>query len=112
MKFNKSNEYNTIKVSDGYDIINIFLNDELRKKIKLILTDENMDFLNGSEAIKFIRQFENSKKETPKFLVSLSANEDTSMNQYLSDCGADRILNKPFSKSNCRELFKELKLIQ
>ena len=103
--------YEILKLNDGYDIIKFFLNDE-DKRIKLIITDENMDFFNGSEAIKFIRNFEKLKILDPLLLASLSSNEDSQMKDYLVKCGANYCFNKPFTKSYCKELMKKIEEIK
>jgi CheY-like chemotaxis protein len=103
-------KFEIIKVLDGYDILYLYLNDSMRKRIRIIITDENMDFLNGSEAIKFIRNFEKLKKEAPKILISLSGNEVNSENEYFDKDEINYILNKPFSKNVCRKIISDLDL--
>jgi hypothetical protein len=67
-----------------------------------------MDFLNGSEAIKFLRNYERLKDSKKIQLISLSGNEDLRMKDYLIKCGADYVLNKPLSKNNVRQIFQEI----
>lgn len=101
--------YEILLVTDGYDIIKNFLNDEIREKVQFLITDENMDFLNGSESIKFIRNYERLKNSKKITLISLSGNEDGRMKEYLIKCGADNVLNKPLTKNNVRQIFQEVK---
>ena len=101
--------YKILLVSDGYEIIKIFLNEEIRERINFLITDENMDFLNGSEAIKFIRNFERLKNIKRIPLASLSGNEDDRMKEYLIKCGADYVFNKPLTKNNIRQIFDEIR---
>jgi len=110
LKENKTNNYNVILVSDGYEIIKLFLNDDIRDKIKFIITDENMDFFNGSLAIKFIRNFEKLKRTGCLILASLSSNEDSMMKDYLIKCGAGYVFNKPLTKNNVRQVFREIEV--
>lgn len=104
--------YDIVLMSDGYEIIKLYLNEEMNtnlNKIKLIITDENMDYLNGSEVIKFIRSYEKSKNNlNPMLLASLSGNEDSQMEHYLLKCGANFTFKKPFCKGFFRKIFEKL----
>jgi len=95
-------KYEIIKVSDGLDVIKIFLNMENKEKIKLIITDENMDCFNGSEMIKFIRKVEKLNKLKKIKIASVSSEDDERHRNYLIDCGADFVFSKPLSKGNVR----------
>ncbi len=67
----------------------------MSQKIKLIISDENMDYLNGSDAIRFIRKLEKVKNLTKTKIVSLSCHEDNKIKEYIFNEGADYILTKP-----------------
>ena len=95
-------KYEVIKVSDGLDVIKIFLNNEVKDKIKLIITDENMDYFNGSEMIKFLRKVERLMKLNPIKIASVSSEDDIRHKDYLINCGADFVFSKPLSKSNVK----------
>lgn len=94
--------YEIIKVSDGLDVIKIFLNNENNDKIKLIITDENMDCFNGSEVIKFIRKVEKLNKLKGIKIASVSSEDDQRHRDYLIGCGADLVFSKPLNKSNVK----------
>jgi CheY-like chemotaxis protein len=57
-------KYDIIKCHDGIDILNEVINDQKREQslIDLIITDENMDFVNGTDAISLLRKIEDKKK--------------------------------------------------
>jgi len=56
-------EMEIISGSDGYDIIHHVIQDQSKgNEIKCIFTDENMEYINGSEAIKILRNLEKKKK--------------------------------------------------
>lgn len=95
-------EYEIIMVSDGLDVIKIFLNNEIKDKIKLIITDENMDYFNGSEMIKFIRKVEKLTKLNPINIAFVSSEDDSRHKDFLLACGADFVFTKPLSKKNVR----------
>ncbi len=81
--------------SDGLDVIKIFLNNEIKDRIKLIITDENMDYFNGSEMIKFIRKTEKLLKLNRIKIASVSSKDEQRHKDYLMDCGADFVFSKP-----------------
>lgn len=101
------NKYNIEQLSDGYEIIEKFLDEKIRKRIKVIIIDENLIHCNGSEAIKFIRKYEernNILKGIP--LVSLTADQGSSKLDYLRKCGANLIYIKPLSKSAFKKIIE------
>jgi DNA-binding NarL/FixJ family response regulator len=70
----------------------------------MIITDENMEFLNGSEAIKVIRSIENRKKCEKKLIISLTCHEDFAIIDSINKAGADYILSKPLSANKISPL--------
>ena len=60
-KYLKINDYGILEGSDGVDLLNIVRLDK-ENKIKYIFIDENMYYLNGSEAVSIVRKFEEYKK--------------------------------------------------
>ena len=54
----KQLDYEIIQCTDGMDILKFILDENIFDHIKIIITDENMEYLNGSEAIKIIRMIE------------------------------------------------------
>lgn len=95
-------------VSDGLDIIKLCLNNEknYNNKIKAIFTDENMDYCSGSDAIRFIRNFERIKNKKPVIIVSITCNVDNKINDHIISAGADYVLGKPLSKNSVFNIFK------
>jgi CheY-like chemotaxis protein len=89
--------------SDGIDIINLVINDK-DDKIKLILTDESMNYLNGSDAMKIIRNLELNQKVNRKFFVSITCFEDDYYKQKILNAGADLILSKPTSDDVIKQI--------
>lgn len=98
-------------VNDGLDIIRFFLNYEKKNLIKLIITDENMDYFNGSEAIKFIRKIEKLKNLPRINIISLSCHEDNLMTGMIIDSGADLILSKPLSRELLKSFMQKIKIL-
>ncbi len=79
------------------DILKYVCNENLFDNIKMIITDENMEFLNGSEAIKVLRIIEERKKCNKKFIISLTCHENNEIIDNINICGADVVISKPIS---------------
>ena len=65
---------------DGVDIINSIIKDqEQNNLIKCVFSDENMEYINGSEAAKILKDLENRRKIKPITIASNTChdNEDT-----------------------------------
>ena len=75
-----------------------------------MITDENMDYLNGSEAIKIIRNIEKRRNKKAINIISLTCNEDNRVGQIIFKAGADFILNKPLSKQSIKGLLDKKNL--
>ena len=106
--------YNIIKLSDGNQIINLLIEAQFNKpeKIKLIISDENMEFINGSEALRIIEKLQFNGKLTSKPLfVSLTAFDDIATKETILSSGFNDILIKPVSKVVINSLLKQYDLI-
>lgn len=100
-----------IIANDGYDIIRIALNNELDYQLmKCIITDENMDYMSGSEAIRFLRTFEKMKNLSLCKIISLTCHEDTNILNNIYKSGADDIVTKPISKNEMKKIFEKIDL--
>ena len=55
-------DFDIISCSDGLDIIAYLITDLNSNNIKFVITDENMEYINWSYAIRFIRNLEEKKK--------------------------------------------------
>jgi len=102
-------EIEIVTFQDGFDILKFVIENEKRlQNIKCIFTDENMDFMNGSEAIKLLRIFEKKEKFVHIYVISTTCYEDPKQVNYILSSGADMVLSKPISKNsiiNCFEKF-------
>jgi len=98
--------YEIILCTDGVDIIRNILNEKMKKSIKCIITDENMEFLNGSEAIKFVRtlQFKNYLERIP--IISVTSHEDRTIVNNILSSGANHVLPKPLTVNSMINAFK------
>jgi len=99
----QKHDIDTLCVNDGIDIVKIFLNNEENNSIKLLITDENMNYLNGSEAIKIIRKIEKLKNLKRLNIISVSCNDEKNISNLIIEAG-DFILPNPLSKQSIKSL--------
>ena len=106
--------YDIVTGSDGIDILNLIKNDAEDKLIKLIITDENMEIMNGSEAVKIIKKLVLSGKLSSYYnlrFVSLTAFEDEYTKKQILDSGFDDIYSKPTSKETIKDFLNKHNLL-
>ena len=96
-----------IEGCDGIELLNIVMKDK-NNLIKYIFTDENMEFLNGSETVRIIRKLENGKK-IPKYqIISITAFDDSETRNNIINSGVDSILSKPCTKNDINKILSNL----
>ncbi len=81
------------------------------KTISCIITDENMEFMDGSLAVKIIRQIEQKKEMKRMKIITCTCHEDQETSNMIMQSGSDMILSKPLNKSNLMSAMKELNII-
>ena len=107
LEFNLLNKFQIIEGGDGIDLLKYIIDIKYMKRIKLIITDENMEYMNGSQAIKFIREMENDRKILKTTIITSTCFENNISEEYILKSGADLVIKKPLSKNNLiKELFK------
>lgn len=104
--------YTIIEGCDGVDILNEVIKDQTNNNLlTAILTDENMEFLNGSDAIKYLKIFESKNKIRKIPIASITAFVDDYTLKMINAAGADRIISKPCEKKNLIEFLETFKLL-
>lgn len=104
----KISNYDLIEVDDGIDIIKEIVADQNdNNKIKAVFTDENMEYINGSEAIKILRELQKHNKIKNCLYFSITAFEDNESKERILRAGADLVLSKPASKRQVQEVFEK-----
>lgn len=99
--------YDLIEYEDGIDLIKGIVEDQHQSNlIKAVFTDENMEYINGSEAIKILRELERNSKIKRCLYFSITAFEDDQNKQKILDSGADLILSKPASRRQLEEVIE------
>ena len=98
--------------TDGSDIVHHVVQDQSKgNEIKCILTDENMEYLNGSEAIRIVRNMESRQRVKFVNIISVTSNEDSNIIQEIIRAGAQTVLNKPLTKSVLARVLKDYNII-
>ena len=104
-------DLDVICLSDGVEVIKYILDEKNSVLVKCIITDENMEYINGSETIKFLKNLEFKKKLHKIIIISLTSYDDKKLKNEIISSGADQILNKPISENKLEEIFRKLKII-
>jgi len=104
-------EYEILEGVDGVDLLRYIVEDQTKNSLKCIFTDESMEFMNGSEAIKIVRKMENENKIKNYFIVSVSGYEDLQSKHILESAGANLVEKKPLMKSSMKEILEKIGVI-
>lgn len=79
--------------------------DEFKKnRYDMVLIDENMPTMKGSEAIPLIREIEKEKGLDPIAIISITGNADKQTRDKLLSVGADNVLTKPVQIALLKEM--------
>lgn len=89
----------------SYKILDDFTNRGI--SYNLLLIDEYMQHMNGSQAIKIIRELQEAKSINNFYIYSVSGVEGESLKQ----CGNDGSIEKPLGKRQATTLLSNLQLI-
>ena len=93
---NQINDTEILELSDGIELLYAVIN--YGDKIKYVFTDENMEYMNGSEATRIIRNLEKDKKIKNFYIVSTTAFEDNYHKTRILNSGVNLIITKPCCK--------------
>jgi len=105
-------KYNILLGVDGIDTLKFVMDDQFEgNQIKLIITDENMQFMNGSESLRILKNLEFSGKIKGTKIVVSTTLIDSSMNDYFIKLGVFKVIDKAFEKSKMKQLLQELNLL-
>jgi len=112
LKKNSFKTYEIIEGKDGIDILYNLIDDQTKNNlIKCIITDENMEYLNGSQAIKIIRKLEKLNKIKKIPIATITAYENNSIKDFIIKKGSDSILSKPCNENSIKEFFEKFSIL-
>jgi len=102
-------DYHSMRMMDGIDVLSAVIEDQKNySQIKMIVSDENMAFLNGSDAFHLMNKLVNAnklKKVPWIILTALENDNELKAIQKYSNC--DKIIKKPANKAMIEGVFKE-----
>ena len=101
------NNIEIIELSDGIELLNTVIKDK-SNLIKCIFTDEDMEYMKGSEAVRIIRKLEGDNRIPRYPIVSITAFDDIDTKNYIVNSGVNSIIIKPCSKTNIRNALQNL----
>ena len=92
--------------NNGKEAVDMF---SLNEGFDIILMDENMPEMNGIEAVKKIREIEESEQRDKTPIVAVTANSIAGDKERFLDAGMDDYIAKPYSEETLKKvLFKYL----
>jgi CheY-like chemotaxis protein len=93
---------------DGKDIIDFCFNPMNNNFKNIIFTDEHMKEMNGSVAIKYVRDHEKKFINISHLFVSISSLNNEKIGKDMIECGANYVFNKPLSKNKLKEFLQNI----
>jgi len=93
--------------NDGIEAINMYKKNYT--KYDLILMDENMPNMLGTDATKEIRKFEKENNLKPVYIIALTANALTGDREKFINAGMDEYLTKPLDIEKLKDILRKLK---
>lgn len=116
---NKLNHYEIVSFSEGLDALKFLLDQSTFHSLRLVIADEEIHHIEGTDIIRFIRNLEIKNNHNKIMILSLtSSNADKvsqnilSNNIFSTDTDkADLSILKPVTLPQVEEVFKKLHLI-
>jgi hypothetical protein len=105
----KNTGIEVIKCNDGYDLISYCMDDYRNNTndIIAVFTDENMEYINGIDAVTIIKKIESKNRIKNKLVFLLSAIND--LNNY-SNTIFDEVIDKPLKIHDLNKIFNKYNL--
>jgi len=110
----KKLKWDIIEGADGIDLLNYVIEDNKNNKmIKLIFTDENMEYINGTKAIEIIRYLEKGNKilKNNNILISTSEQDDKELKTFYKSIGVNFIFSKPCDKDSLLNIPEKMSIL-
>jgi CheY-like chemotaxis protein len=101
--FQYKGQYDILQAKDGIEFLYYVVQN---LKIICVFIDENMEYMNGSEAVKILRNLER-KTHTKMKVFSFTAQGDEATIKKIMDSGADYCIKKPATKTQISKLFED-----
>ena len=97
---------------DGVDILKYIVEDQKDNNlIRCVFTDENMEYMDGSDSIQILRQMEQENKIKNVNMISVTSFDDENNRETILSKGANFIINKPCTKDTVFRVLSDLNLL-
>lgn len=108
-KLSAEDQYEVISGRDGLDTLNYIIEDQKNdSRIKLIISDENMVFINGSDSFRVIHSLIASRKLSKVTMIILTALEEKDALNYIKSVSqAKEVLRKPANVTKVQEIISK-----
>ena len=104
-------DFEVLTANDGVGILNLVIEDQFNGNlIKCIITDENMEFINGSEAVGFLAKLRRRNKIRNVSIIFLSSYEDNYNLTNITDVLDCELMSKPISNRELQSKLEEMKI--
>jgi signal transduction histidine kinase/CheY-like chemotaxis protein len=105
-------EYTIIEGSDGVDILKYVIDDQAEgSRIQCVITDESMEYLDGSFAISILRSLQRDSKIRDVKVITMTSYEDEVTKGSILKAGANYCVSKPCKKNDMVDILKAIKVI-
>jgi len=112
-KNSKGEDYEIITANDGVKILNYIIEDQFKGNlIKCIITDENMEFINGSEAVRILASLCRRNKIRSVPVIFLSSHQDDFILNTISDVLDCELMTKPISIKELQQKLEEIQIFR
>lgn len=109
-KSSSLSKYNIIKMEDGVDTLNFVVNSQL--KIRLVISDENMKYINGSKSFEILTFLMNTNKiQRSALFIYTALSSQVQLDEIQSRCHCNEIVSKPISITKLEGLLKKYSII-
>lgn len=106
-------EYEILKANDGVSILNYVIEDQFNGNlIKCIITDENMEFINGSEAVGFLAKLRKRNKIKNISVIFLSSYHENFILNGISDELDCELMSKPISSKELQQQLEKMQIFR
>ena len=96
-----------IQCFDGIDLLKEIINDQKNGNlIDLIIADENMEFMNGTQALSILRDLELQSKVKLPYIISSTT--DILCEKKIKSLNIQKILPKPINKDSLVNVIEEI----
>jgi len=105
-------DFEILEACDGIETLKMIMDDQNNNNlIKCVITDELMEFIEGSLSISILKQLEIRNKIKKICYISLTSFDDDINKINIHNSGVDAIITKPCSKKLLKKTLQNLNLI-